>query len=124
MEAFLTGISLKDIGAVTLVVIAVLMFYFGKIVPRSTVDSIVEQYAGRLEEARADRDARLAEARTEINDWKAAHETSEHARELLAHQVRELAELGRTVDHVMRSLQAATGIGAGAEAAGHAPTQH
>jgi len=124
MEAFLTGISLKDIGTATLVVIAVLMFYFGKIVPRATVDSIIAQYTVRLEEARQDRDSRLAEARQEVNDWKAAHETSEHARELLAHQVRELAELGRTVDHVMRSLQAATGIGAGAEAGRDAPSQH
>lgn len=114
MDAFLTGVSLKDVGAVTLVTIAVLLFYFGRVMAKSTVDTIVAQYESRLLEVRADRDARLEEARSESADWKAAHETSEHARQLLAEQVRELAELGRTVDHVMRSLQVVAGVGTGA----------
>jgi hypothetical protein len=103
LDAFFTGVTLKDIGAVALVTIFVLLGYFGKVVPKSTVDTQNAQY-----------EARIAELISERDDWKAAHGTSEHARELQAVQVRELAELGRTVDHVIRSLQAATGIGAGA----------
>lgn len=103
LETLLSGVTLKDIGAATLVVIAVLLFYFGKIVPKSTVDDRAAQY-----------EARIAELITERDDWKAAHGTSEHTRELQAGQLRDLSELGRTVDHVIRSLQEATGIGAGA----------
>lgn len=51
-----------------------------------------------LDYMRADRDARLAERDAQIvrehaaaAEWRAAHETSEAARELLAEQVRDLA---------------------------------
>lgn len=54
---------------------------------------------------RADRDARIAELREESADWRAAHETSERARELLSQQNRELIAGFRTFEHFFESLR-------------------
>lgn len=59
-----------------------------------------------LDYLRQDRDARVAEARQEAADWRAAHETSEHARQLLNQQNRDLAEGLRTFDHFFSSFRA------------------
>jgi multidrug resistance efflux pump len=59
-----------------------------------------------LDYLRADRDARIAEVRQEAADWRAAHETSEKARELLSEQVRELVGSFRTVEHLLDVLRA------------------
>jgi hypothetical protein len=80
-----------DLGATGL--LAVVVWYLlrqvssGEWVPRRELDYL-----------RDDRDARLAEKTEQITrehataaEWRAAHETSEGARELLAEQVRDLA---------------------------------
>jgi hypothetical protein len=58
-----------------------------------------------LDYLREDRDARLAEKNEEIASWRAAHETSETARDLLNIQNRELAEGFRTFDHFFTEIR-------------------
>lgn len=62
---------------------------------------------------RADRDARLAEKDDQIHrehaaqaEWRAAHETSEAARELLADHVRDLAAAVRDSNHFYAEFRA------------------
>src|SRR5690349_8066104 len=58
-----------------------------------------------LDYLRQDRHARLAEKNEEIASWRAAHETSETARDLLNQQNRELAEGFQTFDHFFTEIQ-------------------
>lgn len=67
-----------------------------------------------LDYMRSDRDARLAEKDEQISrehataaEWRAAHETSEGARELLADHVRELAAAVRDGNHFYDEFRAA-----------------
>jgi hypothetical protein len=67
-----------------------------------------------LDYMRADRDARLAEKDEQIvrehaaqAEWRAAHETSEAARELLAEHVRDLAAAVRDNNHFYDAFRAA-----------------
>jgi hypothetical protein len=66
-----------------------------------------------LDYMRSDRDARLAEKDGQINrehaaqaEWRAAHETSEAARELLADHVRDLAAAVRDGNHFYAEFRA------------------
>lgn len=54
---------------------------------------------------RQDRDGRITELREEAADWRAAHETSERARELLAQHNRDLIASFRTFEHFFESLR-------------------
>lgn len=83
-------------SAAGLLALAVLLVFLGWLVPKSIVAEI-----------RRDRDARLAEARDEINDWKTAYHTADEARGLQAQQLGELLELAKTTDQFIRSLQIA-----------------
>ncbi len=56
-----------------------------------------------LEEARADREARIADYQAQVADWKAAFQASEQARAVLAGQVSELLQLARGIDEFIRS---------------------
>lgn len=88
--------SATDLSAAGLLALAVLMVFLGMLIPRYVFNQM-----------RADRDARLAEAREEINDWKTAYHASEEARALQAQQLGELLELAKTTDQFIRSLQIA-----------------
>lgn len=66
-----------------------------------------------LDYMRSDRDARLAEKDDQIHrehaaqaEWRAAHETSEAARELLADHVRDLAAAVRDSNHFYAEFRA------------------
>lgn len=59
-----------------------------------------------LDYVREDRNARVTEARQESADWRAAHETSEKARELLTEQNRNLIAGLRVVDQFFDALRA------------------
>ncbi|MEU1421461.1 hypothetical protein [Kitasatospora sp. NPDC005751] len=80
-------------GAAAILSAVVMLILVGRLVPRSV-----------LEDVRADRDAQLAELRAERDSWKAAHATSEEARHLDQDSVRELLEVARTTEHLMRAL--------------------
>lgn len=90
----LAGLSAIDMSAAGLLALAVLLVFLGWLVPKSIVAEI-----------RKDRDARLAEARDEINDWKSAFHASEESRALQARQLGELQELAKMTDAFIRSLQ-------------------
>lgn len=89
---FLTPAAIADMSIGLLVV---LLFAFGRLTTKRELDYV-----------RADRDARIAEARQESADWRAAHETSERARELQNEQVRELISGFRTLEHFFEALRA------------------
>jgi hypothetical protein len=93
MGSELTGIGLVQGGAAAVLVLVALMVFTGRLVPRSV-----------LEDVRKDRDARLAELAAERDSWRAAHSLSEEARHIDQDSVRELLEVARTTDHVMRAL--------------------
>lgn len=88
-----TGLNLSLSGLLGLAILLVLL---GGLIPKYVVNQI-----------RQDRDARLAEAREEITNWRKAYQTSEESRSLLSQQVGELLELGKTTDSFIRSLQIA-----------------
>lgn len=89
----LTSISVVQGGAAGLVALIVLMVLTGKLVTRSA-----------LEDARADRDARLAEARAEIAQWQAAARTTMETNSVQAGQIEQLMEVARTAEHLIRAL--------------------
>jgi hypothetical protein len=93
MGSELTGIGLVQGGAAAVLVLVALMVFTGRLVPRSV-----------LEDVRRDRDARLAELITERDAWKAAHAVSEETRHIDQASIRELLEVARTTEHVMRAL--------------------
>lgn len=90
------GFSATDLSAAGLLALAVLLILWGQLVPKSVVRDL-----------RSDRDARLAESKAEITDWKTAYQASEEVRALQAQQLGELQELAKTTDAFIRSLQAA-----------------
>lgn len=85
--------GLKEIGAVGLVALFFLLFYFGKVVPRRTVDEIIRQA-----------DARVVRAESETGEWREAHALTDLANRVLIDQNRELIELARTSDHLLKSI--------------------
>lgn len=73
----------------------------GRLVPRST-----------LEDVRADRDARLTEIRKELEDWRTFGMATQQTNQILARQVDELGEVGRTAKQVIQALPTTTGTDA------------
>lgn len=86
--------SVTDLSAAGILAIAVLMILRGKLVPSRVVDDI-----------RADRDARLVDARAETDDWRTAYNRVEEIRRIQAQQLNDLLELAKTTDAFIRSLQ-------------------
>jgi hypothetical protein len=89
-QTFTTTLApLLDIGLSTILIGLVVWFVrqreklisTGEWVPRRELDYI-----------REDRDTRLTQASSQCADWRAAHETSERARELQAQQTAQLIE--------------------------------
>lgn len=73
--------------------VVVRMILTGRLVPRATLDDV-----------RADRDARLAEAHKETDDWRAVVELTQRESDVRAAQVTELLELGRTTNTFIKAL--------------------
>lgn len=65
----------------------------GRLVPRST-----------LTDVRSDAQRHEERLHVEISDWRAAYLDSEKAREAQTEQVRQLTEVSRTVEQLIRSL--------------------
>lgn len=91
----LSGFSVVQGGASTVLGLVVMLILIGRLVPRRNVDDIREDYKARIAELIAERDM-----------WRTAHQVSEEARHEDQQQTRELLELARTADHVLRSLPA------------------
>ncbi|QKW31417.1 hypothetical protein HUT11_35215 (plasmid) [Streptomyces seoulensis] len=91
----LSGINLLvQGGAAAIVTLIVLLILRGSIVSRAV-----------LEDVRKDRDARIAELAAERDAWREAYRQSDAARIEAQAQVKELLELSRVADHVLRSLR-------------------
>lgn len=74
------------VGSLVLLLTFIMRAYVGRVlsgdlVPRSTLDSVREDYKGHLEEVARERDG-----------WKQAHATSEETRQLMAGQYQQLIE--------------------------------
>lgn len=78
---------------VTLITTAVLAVWRGWLVPRRTVDVLIEVQAERL-----------AEARARELEWRAAWQTCEQARSLLDEHVSDVVDSLRTVEALVRAL--------------------
>jgi hypothetical protein len=89
----LAGLGIVQGGAAAVLGIVVLFILLGRLVPRRAVDDLREDYAARIAELIAERDM-----------WRTAHGVSEEARHEDQQQVRELMEVARTADHVLRAL--------------------
>lgn len=91
-------LTLADVGAGAILALTVLMILTGRLVPRAV-----------LRDIQAERDT-----------WREAHRLSEAAREEERRQVEELLEVGRTAEHVLRSLPRPDQPG---EVTAHAPME-
>lgn len=81
-----------QLSAAGLLAVVVLAIVRGWLVPRKV-----------LEEARADRERQIEDAKAQCADWKAAFQAAEQARQVLAGQVDELLELARATDEFIRT---------------------
>jgi len=91
----------KELGAIGLVVLAVLLFYMGKIVAGSTVDRLVGAEAKRADAE----SARAARAEAVAEQWREIAGTSADTVHVLSSQVRDLTEIGRLSNHMIKSVK-------------------
>jgi hypothetical protein len=82
------------VGVLTFVVLAILV---GRLVPRKS-----------LEDVRADRDARIAEAKARGDEWRAAALTEAERNEVLSRQLDLLLEANRTTNALIEGLKQAS----------------
>lgn len=88
-----TGLQvLQPVTPIGLVLAAVLLVLSGRIVPRRVVQDI-----------RADRDARVKEAREQTAIWRQAYQTSEEARMRQHDLLRDALEGVHTITHLLES---------------------
>jgi hypothetical protein len=94
-EIFAVASKLPLAGGISTAILAAVVWaiFTGRLTPRSTVEDV-----------RSDRDARLTEIRREADDWRSAWQASQETNRILADQVRELLELGRTTNQLIKAL--------------------
>jgi hypothetical protein len=84
-------------GAVGVLVFVVLAILVGRLVPRKS-----------LEDVRADRDARLAEAKIRGDEWRATALAQEERSDVQARQIDQLLEANRTTNALIEGLKQAS----------------
>jgi hypothetical protein len=84
-------------GAVGVLFFAVLAVLLGKLHPDRTVDRIEKVHSERL-----------SEEKTRGDEWKAFGQAQGERNELLAQQLAELTEVGRTTNALIEGLKTAT----------------
>ena len=84
-----TSFATPAIGASGLLALGVLLIYFGKLVPSTTVDRVT------------------AAKDEEIKLWKAAYDRSEAAHVIKDRQIAALMDAGRTTTHVLQAMHQA-----------------
>lgn len=83
-------------GALLIVVLIVIRAVVrGSLVPRSTVDALLEA-----------RDGEITRAVVRGDDWHAAFEAQRHRGDLLTEQNRELIEVARSHEHLVETVEA------------------
>lgn len=81
-------------GALLLTVMAIVT---GRLVPRKSVEDV-----------RADRDARIAEANARGDEWRAVATAQETRNDMQAHQIQQLLDTARTTNALIEGLKQAT----------------
>jgi hypothetical protein len=81
-------ITLSGLGGICL-----LMLALGRLMPRSTVDTLLEA-----------RDAEILRSNERADEWHKAYESERHVSDLEREHVRELIGVSKTVEHVMEAL--------------------
>lgn len=92
----LTSLPIVSGGATAILSMFVMLIFWGKIVPKSTVDDIRTQYEAENTKLRADRD-----------QWQTAYNDERKLTGELVQQVRTLMEVAYTADTVISALPAA-----------------
>lgn len=87
------SLPLIQTGATGIVAVIVGLILWGKLIPSQQVDKRMAEALEQLAQAKQDRDM-----------WKAAYFNEAHNAGQLTGQVSTLMEVGRTADHVIRSL--------------------
>ena len=87
------SLPLIQTGATGIVAVIVGLILWGKLIPSHLVDQRMAETLEQLQQMKQDRDT-----------WKAAYFTEVRNTGQLAGQVTALMEVGRTADHVIRSL--------------------
>lgn len=88
-----TQIPIVQGGAVAILFGVMWMIFSGRLMPRSTFDTI-----------REDQNARIAQQQEEIAQWRAAWETSNETKAELVSQLGDLLEIGKATEQVLRSI--------------------
>lgn len=88
-----TQIPIVQGGAVAILFGVMWMIFSGRLMPRSTFDTI-----------REDQNARIAQQQEEITQWRAAWETSNETKAELVSQLGDLLEIGKATEQVLRSI--------------------
>lgn len=83
-----------QLGAVGVVFAGVWLVFTGRLIARSTYNSLKEVHVEAI--------ARLQE---ENKEWKEAWRTSEATKEVMTNQLRELIEVGKTTEALVRSIK-------------------
>lgn len=96
------SLPLIQTGATGIVAVIVGLILWGKLVPSHLVDQRMAETREQLRQAKLDRDM-----------WKAAYFQEARNSGQLAGQVNTLMEVGRTADHVIRSLPTLEDAGEG-----------
>ncbi len=98
MELFgIPGAAIVQGGAAGILTFVVLAILVGRLVPRKS-----------LEDVRADRDARIAEAKVRGDEWRAAALAQEERNDVQARQLELLLEANRTTNALIEGLKQAS----------------
>lgn len=98
MDLFgIPGAVIVQGGAVGVLAFVILAIVVGRLVPRKS-----------LEDVRADRDARIAEAKARGDEWRAAALAQEERNDVQARQLDLLLEANRTTNALIEGLKQAS----------------
>lgn len=91
------SLSLSSLTATTVLAITVLLVFTGQLIPRWVVTQIRKNY-----------ESQLKAAQQEADDWKAAYQAVNAAREVQGRQLDDLLDSAKTTDAFIRALPAAS----------------
>lgn len=102
MDGLQQIVGLGQLTAAGVLLIAVLLIFLGRLIPRSTVTTLL-----------AAKDSEIARAIERGDQWHIAYEARSHESDLKTEQIRELIEVARATEHLLEAWNAvARGPGA------------
>lgn len=94
MGDLLEGLGVQGLSLPIVILIAFLMVFTGRLIPRKTFEDFKTSMETRLKESQAD-----------TAEWKEATKVSEEARAELAKQFPVLIEMGKTQEHLLIAIR-------------------